>query len=341
MPATMAAARPSPPDPTRPFIVLHGREHYLVAGNTRLLLEGLRKKHGEVQVFTYDGAACVAADVLDELRSYGLLGGYKLVILDNADQFLTREGHRPLMERYAAAPVDNATLLMRAETWRPGRLDKILKTAGQIIPCKEVNERDATTLCIEVIAPSHDTTIGRDAAAQLVGLIGADLARLDTEIAKLASYVGAGSPITAQAVGDLVGLGRDEQFWIMKRFVAGGRPGEAIRQLRNIIDRARNPRDVCTPVTWTILDLLRRVHGAARLLESGVPAGAVPSRLNMKWGEPKDEILAAARRLGSNAAAQLLQDAVTADMRTKTGFGDPVRTVEALTVLVTDTLSCR
>jgi DNA polymerase-3 subunit delta len=328
-------------DASRRIVVLHGREQYLLTERTRQLADLLEAEFGGQQTFIYDGTTCAAADVLDELRSYGLLGGHKLVILDRADVFLTKEGNRPLLERYAASPVEDATLLMRAETWRPSKLDKLIKATGSVIACKEVTEKKATEFCLARCKKRHDATIDADAAARLVALIGPDLARLDTELAKLASFVGSGQTITLDTVGEMVGLGRDEEFWIMKRFVAAGRPDEAIRQLRSMLDRARNPRDLAVPVTWTILDVLRRVHGAARLMAEGVPAGAVAGRLNLKWGEPKDEILAAARHLGADAAAQLLQHAVTTDMRTKSGFGDPVRTLEALTVLVTDTLSCR
>ncbi|MHC5022596.1 MAG: DNA polymerase III subunit delta [Planctomycetota bacterium] len=339
----MAAKRSSSDtlDPSKRIVVLHGREQYLLTERTRRLAELLEEAHGQVQTFLYDGSTCAAAEVLDELRSYGLLGGHKLVILDHADDFLTQEGHRPLMERYVASPVEDATLLMRAETWRRSKLDKLLEPVGSVIACKEVTEKRATRFCIERCGKQHDATIEPDAAARLVALIGPDLARLDTELAKLASFVGSGQDITLDAVGEMVGLGRDEEFWIMKRFIASGRPDDAIRQLRSMLERARNPRDLGPPVTWSILDVLRRVHAAARLLAEGVPPGAVAGRLNLKWGEPKDEIIAAAQRLGPGAAAQLLQRAIDMDMRTKTGLGDPVRTLEAATVLVTDTLSCR
>ena len=43
----------------------------------------------EVQVMRFDGVTAQPADVLDECRSLALLAPYKIVIVDDADQFIT------------------------------------------------------------------------------------------------------------------------------------------------------------------------------------------------------------------------------------------------------------
>ena len=93
------------------IVVLRGKDQYLTTERTRQLADALRERFGDIDQFSYDGETATPVDVLDELRSYGLMSPHKLVILDKAEQFLAREGHRPPMERYIEDPVEEATLL--------------------------------------------------------------------------------------------------------------------------------------------------------------------------------------------------------------------------------------
>ena len=71
------------------IVVLRGRDTFLVREYTRRLSAVLEEVHGEMEWFEFDGATVEAADVLDELRSFGLLQQHKLVIVNNADRFLS------------------------------------------------------------------------------------------------------------------------------------------------------------------------------------------------------------------------------------------------------------
>ena len=76
------------------FVVLLGREVFLVQERTRKLTERLEEQYGRIDCFRFDGETTPLADVLDELRSYGLLAAHKLVIVDSADKFLAPGGAR-------------------------------------------------------------------------------------------------------------------------------------------------------------------------------------------------------------------------------------------------------
>ena len=113
---------------TMRIVALVGRDDFLVPYFTRPLLEVLAAAHGEIERFDFDGDRVAVADVLDELRTYGLLQPHKLVVVDNAEKFLAASGEgsgpskaRTLMEQYAAAPVEQSTLLLRAPTWNRGQ----------------------------------------------------------------------------------------------------------------------------------------------------------------------------------------------------------------------------
>src|SRR5689334_9173202 len=111
-----AAARPAgQPDRIR---VIHGPEEMLKRESLDELRASLEATHGSFEVFTFDGKTATLAEVLDELRSYSLMQQHKLVIVDDADVFVT--AHREPLERYAQAPLDTATLVLRSTKWNKG-----------------------------------------------------------------------------------------------------------------------------------------------------------------------------------------------------------------------------
>jgi DNA polymerase III delta subunit len=319
----------------------------------------LQEAHGEIEEFRFDGAVTEPAVVLDELRSFGLLQSHKIVILDDADKFLAARDEdeppatppprggkrgtkaprgpktaRQLMEAYAEKPVDNATLLLRAETWRPGRLDKAVQKVGKIVKCDAPNEATAGRWCVDHARDTLGCKLSPDAAADLVARIGTSRARLDVELRKLAAYAGAGAEIDRDAIFKLVGLTREEQAWVIQSALASGSPASAVAKLRELLAISHQPEQL---LIWAITDLLRKLHAASRMLAAGASPGAVAGELKL-WGEGRRIVLGAASRIGPPAAAQLLRLAIESDQRTKTGLGKAPRTLEALAIRIADTV---
>ena len=133
------------------IVVLTGKDAFLRLERSRALQDALVAAHGQVDRFDLDGAGASLSSVLDELRSYGLLSQHKLVVVDNAEQFLGAEDRRRAMERYAEHPQPESTLLMRAgQRWNPGRLDKLVEAAGgAVLKCEPPAEADAIRWCGE------------------------------------------------------------------------------------------------------------------------------------------------------------------------------------------------
>jgi DNA polymerase-3 subunit delta len=334
-------------DASMRIVILRGPEQYLHSAHTRQLVDVLTEAYGEIDRFEFDGATAEPADVLDELRSYGLLAQHKLVVLDNADEFLASpkdeeapsrgRTSRELMERYAADPADGATLLMRARTWRPGKLDKAVWKVGTIIKCETPGEASAINFCLRRCSKEHGCDLERDAAVMLVDRIGTDLARLDVELAKLAAYMGEDGSIGPKAVSEIVGLSREEKAWELQSALMTGSAGAAVEKVRELRSTSNQPEEL---LFWSMADLLRKLHAAARLLEQGRPANSVSKELRL-WGEAGNAVLAAARRLGPEPIARLYNDVVQADADRKTGLGHPLRTLEALAVRIADEMGSR
>ncbi|MBM4106666.1 MAG: DNA polymerase III subunit delta [Phycisphaerae bacterium] len=317
------------PDVSMRIVVLHGKELFLLWEHTRRITELLREAHGDVGVVRFDGAGASATAVLDELRTFGLLEPHKLVIVDDAERFLTGDAKRRAMEQYAASPAEQATLLLRAGTWRPGNLDKLIEPRGAIVRCDPVSEQKAIAWCIARARRRHDAELAQDAAELLVERIGSDLGRLDGEVGKLASACPT-TPIRIdrELVSSMVGRSREEEAWLIQEVLLRADPAEALAKTRELISISR-----AEPVqlTWAIADLARKLHAAASMRAVGSSDGEISRRLRL-WGGSM-AILDAARRRPTSMLARLLHQAVDLDFRMKRGrAGDLPRSLEATAV---------
>jgi DNA polymerase III delta subunit len=325
-PSKAAAASPVAftHDPAWRIVLVHGKDAFLRLDVTARVRRALAVAHGEVDALSFDGQSAAVADVLDECRSFGLMQQHKLVVVDNADQ-LVKEAARPLMERYAEKPVEEATLLLRAERWNPGNLDKRLAEVGVILKCDGVSAGEAVVWIGANCKERHRAAIDRAAAQLLVDRLGADLGRIDSELGKLA--VSAGDKITVELVAEMVGLSRQEDPWSIQSVLISGDPGAIVRQLRLVLENA--PRDAHIPVIFAYTDLARKLHGMAMATQQRMNPHAAAGKLRL-WGPARDALINAGPRLRPKKTRALLQACVEADQGLKSGLGEPARVLERL-----------
>jgi len=318
------------------IVVLHGKESFLRSEHTRRVLDALRERFGAVDEFSFDGASCSLADVLDELRSYGLMSQHKVVVVDNAEQFMQGDDRRRAMERYAESPMPDATLILRSAGWRPGTFDKLVAAVGVILKCEAPGAAEAVRWAVARSQKRHGVELSAAGAQALVERVGPDLGRLDSELGKLAvGALAAGTGdrvvITPELVKEFTGLSREEQAWEIQGALATGDPAQALNKVDELLRISRAPEVM---LAWSAIDLVRKVHDAAALAAQGQPDGAIAKQLKL-WGDGAAVVLRVARSVPLARAAALLQAAVAADRRMKSGLSpEPSRAIEALAVQV-------
>ncbi len=336
-------AKADPLNHTMRVVVLHGKDNFQLVERLKRLQLALDAHAGEpVARFDFDGASASLSDILDELRTFGLLASHKLIVVDRADQLLAVEERRRALERYAEEPAEGSTLVLRAETWRPGNFDKIVVAkGGAVVKCEEPNAADAAAWCIKRAAHVHQAELLPQAADALVDRLGTNLSRLDSEIAKLASFVagtgaaGSTPKIDAKVVSQLVGRTREEQAWEIQSAVLRGSPGGVVSKVRELVETSQAPEQL---LIWSLVDLSRKLHDCARLMAQGEPENSV-SRTVRLWGDATAPTLRMARKLGPARAARLFAECVDLDRRSKQGAaGDLPRTIEGFAALFADSV---
>jgi DNA polymerase III delta subunit len=339
--APAKSTKQAAPDGSERVVILKGPDAFLRQHFLDRLKEALAASTGlELNTLRFDGETAELADVLDECRSPGLLPVHKLVVVDQADKFV-KEATRPALERYADEPDDRATLVLRAETWRPGRLDKAVEKVGKVISCEGVGPDQAAQWASVRAKGFHGVALRADAARLLVDAVGTELARLDTELGKLATDAGPleAPEITAEQVRALVQRTREaETPWPLQDEILSGDPARALAYVELWMGNAA--RDQAVPAMWACVDLTRVLATAARMVQAGAPEGAVAKRLKLWPAHRGTAIVGAARRLGVARASRLHLRACEADAAMKRGANGR-RTLERLCVEIASRVSGR
>jgi DNA polymerase-3 subunit delta len=304
-----------------PVYVLHGDEDFLkrrvvAALRLRILGEG----SGEFSFSTHPGDKATFAGVVGELETLPFLSPYRLVVVENADPFVTK--NRPALEKYVAAPAKCGVLVLDVRTWpSTTRLAKQVNDNATIV-CKAPAAFKLPDWCVRYATAEHGKQLPLDAARLLVDLVGAEMGQLDQEISKLAVYVGDAGRITAQDVDQLVGSSRTANVFKIFDAVGEGRNAEAFNILERLFDQGEDPIRMLGAFSMQ----LRRLAQASRLVQRGVPFSAAAERVGIppfaKQGSEQQ-----LRRLGRPRAERLYDWLLEADLGMKGGSALEPRTV--------------
>jgi DNA polymerase III subunit delta len=318
--------------------VLYGPEEMVKREHLDQLRLALAEAHGETETIIYDGLTATLADVLDELRTYSLMPVHKLVIVDHGEEFVKR--FREAVERYAAAPVDQATLILRADTWNKGNLDKLIAKVGAIVKCEALTHGEAREWIARRAQAVHGRKLSPEAAGQLVQRLGADLLLLDSELGKVVLLAGDDQPVTPELVEQVVGRSSDEKAWaiqetVLAHLASGTRQngGELLVKLHELVDLAGHDP---VPITYALADLMRKLYLGAVLKRQGAGEQQIGRAVGL-WNPQQQALLVKAiQRLGGPKLQRWFDRAVDLDRRGKSGHGEPLRNLECFCASLAD-----
>ena len=296
----------------------------LVGPEPLLQLQALREIVGQLPPDTQradlDGDDAEFSDVLDRLHTFSLFGGHNLVVLRQADDFLTR--HRSALEDYVQAPAAQSTFVLRLDSLPANqRIHKMITAKGAVIPCQP--PKDLSRWVIDRARTTHKIKIDSDAAAALVELLGNDMGRLDNELAKLA--VACPDGINLAAIELAVPFQRERQMWDMTDALGSGHPDEALRRWRQLLQMDSSAE--FRGITWLGI-FLQNARKAITMSRQGDSPFTIGQQLRIWPRERQAAFVQTAERLGDAGVDRLLDLLVEIDYQGKTGVGDAAGNVE-------------
>lgn len=366
-PARSAAVRPAPLTSGTRFVIVYGKDRFLHEEHLNTLRAAMLKAHGEggFDTVRFDGqqGPKILADVMDECRSMGLMQQHKIVLVDNAELLFKGEeddeaaaskpksagkksgpaagvsggvlAPRTVLAHYAEEPSPNATLVLRANSWKPSNLEKAVAAmpddTGAVIKCEPMGEAEMVSWAMKRCKERHESSINAESAAALVRATGVDLGRIDSELEKLALAAGGdGSPITLELVERMVGCTRQEEFFAVQASLLSCEAPRALEHLRDLIEVSRHDP---VPIAWAFIETMRKIHVAGRAVAAGRDVSRMEYQLKV-FGPGKEQVMQQLARLSQvirpRRAAALMNRAIKMDAGNKSGLGDPVRNLEVL-----------
>ncbi len=300
---------------TKPVYALVGADPFL---QLQKLREITARFPGDVQRFDYDGESAQIGDILDELRSFAMFGGgQKLVTVREADALITR--YRETLEDYVNKPSSSATLVLRLSSLpATQRIAKAIAKVGAIESCAA--PKDLGRWAIEHAKGVHKIVLMPDAAKVLIDYVGADLGRLDTELAKLAIQCDAGK-ISLDTVCATVAFTREREMWDLTNALAAGNVAEALSRWRQLL--ASDPSTEFRAVTWLGIWL----GDVATVVTTGARSGG-SQKLRWKYKDGFDRFVKNAETFGKAGYASALDLLTEIDKQSKSGVGDAAENVE-------------
>jgi DNA polymerase-3 subunit delta len=294
----------------QPVYVLHGDEDFLKRQVLLALRSGiLGEGDATFALSTHSGDKATFAAVRDELDTLPFLSPRRLILIENADPFVSR--FRALLENYVAKPSPHGVLVLDVKTWPANtRLAKLLAGEATIV-CKAPANK-LPEWCIQQMKAVHGKQLSNPAARLLVDLAGSDLGQLDQELTKLAIYVGSASRVDVGDVDKLVGSSRAETTWKIFDAISTGNAGAALAILDRLLDQGEDALRILGAFSWQ----LRPLAQAARLSQQGLPLGRALEHAGVppfKQREAEQQL----RHLGRQRADRLFDWLLEADLGLK------------------------
>jgi DNA polymerase III subunit delta len=301
-----------------PVFAIVGSDVFL---QLQAIAEIVRQMPADTQRVDVDNDADLAI-VLDDLRSLSMFGGYKLVVMRDADDFISK--HREALEGYFDKPGEAGSLVLRCVSLpKNQRIYKIIDKVGKVIACEPPKQVELAGWIMKRATQHHQSKIADDAARQLADLIGPDLGRLDNEIAKLALQ--SGGMIQSTHISTSVVFQREQEMWDLTDALTLGRPDEALRRWRHMI--VADPSSEFRAVTWLGMWLEKAVKALA-MKKLRMNAFTIAKELKIWPAQNADKLLVTVERLGESKLKRAIDRLVEVDQKNKSGVGAPATNVE-------------
>ena len=231
----------------RNIYVLQGEESYYIDRLQQLIIDNaLDEDQRDFNLSVFYGNAADVREVISTCRQYPAFSQYKVVVVREAQLIPKQQGHKndfDLFASYAEKPLPSTILVIchKGEKLKSKPFGDALKANNSCIvfdSIKVKSGRDLNALIVNY-ALSIDCSIDDKATVMLSDHIGADIARLFSELDKL-SLLANDKSITPELIERNIGISKDFNNFELEEALANRNAAKAFR----IVDYfERNPKN--------------------------------------------------------------------------------------------------
>lgn len=196
----------------RPLYLLNGEEQFLADQVIdAILLAVFNAPKDDFNLHVFHGKDADMTGVLNAAMAFPMMADRKVVILRDADALTKPE--REALAAYCNNPMDSTCLVLTAVKadfrYHPF---KWLREHGMDVELKALTEYEIPEW-IESFAERHGKRISSNAAMMLASRVDVSLRELDSQVDKLATYVGAREEINEDDIETAIGVSRQYNIW--------------------------------------------------------------------------------------------------------------------------------
>ena len=319
-------SKPSKPRKTAASIyVIAGKEPSLnSAESEKLIDELLQPQQKTTGLLNTEPDKVSITEILDELRTIPFLTDKRVVLVKDADKFISE--NRELLEKYFDAPSPTGILVLTVNTWQSNtKLAKKLPKVGKLISITQPKPWQLPGRLAQYAADAHDKKLNRQAAELLIELTADNLPRLYGEIDKLALFADKEKTITTAHIEALIGQNRLFNAFAVIDAIITRNAAQATNRLRNMF---AEDKSTGFTIVGAFAFHFRRLFNAKVLLEKGLRPDEIAKKLRI-WSN-RDALFAQLKKTSLKQIGDNLQQLAATDYAIKTGRTKPHIAIEQL-----------
>ncbi|MGH2271749.1 DNA polymerase III subunit delta [Anaerohalosphaeraceae bacterium U12dextr] len=320
--AARKAAQPNEPSPSafKSLYVIVGQDAYLLGQETEKLLSRLLEPdQRDMALYQPEADQADGAEVLDELRTLPFLAARRVVLIKEAEPFVTK--YAELLEKYLDHPSPTGVLILTVGSWDSRRrLSKKVATGtcAELIEVGEIKPWHMSGFA-STCAQEKGVRLDPGAAELLVELIGNEPGRIVAEIDKLIMFKHPAKTIAKSDVEDVIGASRMFDAFEVIESLSGQDKGAAFDRLRRMFQVSR---DAEYTVIGAFAFHFRRLFRCKAMIEKGESEQTAMLKAGVKFPKMQEKFIKQIRRFTLRDFGQFLAELGGMDYQAKTGQGD-------------------
>jgi DNA polymerase-3 subunit delta len=323
-----------------PALLLLGEEPYLRDACRKQLIEKFVPEASRTwAVSRYSADRGETQSALEQAQTLPMLAKQQVVFLEDAEAIeklgeKNRDAALEQLDAYLGSPAPFTVLVVEATALdQRMKLAKLLAEKTLVVEVG-LGEKPEDRLAVAVvlaksIAQEEGVEFEKGAAEDLAEFVSADLMRLQTEIVKLATYVGEKKRIRREDVSTMVISEKTTTVWELADMLASRQQKRALEFLDRLLRAGEEPLPMLGAMTW----MYRKLVEASEV--KGVTNGWQAARALGMRPEQAELALQSARKISKSRLLDGMRALQKADDRLKRGGEDARAVMEFLVAELT------